>query len=547
MDDAVKTKNKIEYYLKLALKKRWFIILPLIITLAAGICLSIMLPRVYTAKTLILVIPKSVPDKYVPNLLSTDVQQRINTIKQQMLSRSNLEKIIDELKLFSGPEYKNMYLIDKIENIRKRVKLRISKGRRGIESFTIEFTGKDPKQVAKVVNTLAETFINESIKIIESEVIETNKFLAGQLAHLRNKLEETENAINQYRRKHMGELPEELSSNLATLTRLQLELSEKQQNIRDAKNRLIVLENNIATEKASIQALLRRSPSVIRTDVPEDKPLTKLEKQRQLLEALKTKYTSRHPDIIRLKRSIAALEAEEKKEIKIIKPENKNKDKGAAHKDLRYEMLPSKYNKALMTLIAQADAIKREIEIYKEDVKRIENRIAMYQKRVENTPKREQALIALKRNYTNVQRSYANLLDRKLESDIAVDMERKQKGQKFRVVDKARVPQKPVSPKVPLFFAISFVLGGGLGGGLIFVMDFFDNSLKEPEKIEKKLGVPVLATIPEIVTKKAVLSHRVNHILTIISLLIIMALLGVFAILSVKGVERVMAFVHKFI
>ncbi len=76
-------------------------------------------------------------------------------------------------------------------------------------------------------------------------------------------------------------------------------------------------------------------------------------------------------------------------------------------------------------------------------------------------------------------------LDRKLESDIAVDMERKQKGQKFRVVDKARVPKKPISPKVPLMFAASIVLGSGLGGCLIFIMDFFDNSLKDPEKIEK--------------------------------------------------------------
>ncbi len=545
MDDAVKTKNKIEYYLKLVLKKRWFIILPLIMTLSVGICLSIMLPRVYKARTLILVIPKSVPDKYVPNLLSTDVQQRINTIKQQMLSRSNLEKIIDELHLFSGPEYENMYLIDKIENIRKRVQVRVSKSRGGIESFTIEFTGKDPQKVAKVVNTLAETFINESIKVIESEVIETNKFLAGQLAHLRRKLEETETAINQYRKKHMGELPEELSSNLATLTRLQLELSEKQQNIRDAKNRLIVLENNIATEKASIQALARRSSGVIREDVPEDEPLTELEKQRKLLEILKTKYTSRHPDIIRLKNSIAALEAKQKEDMRIIKPKSKNKDKSA--KDMPYENLPPKYNRALMTLLAQADAIKREIEIYKEDVKRIEDKISMYQKRVENTPKREQDLIALKRNYTNVQRSYANFLDRKLESDIAVDMERKQKGQKFRVVDKARVPKKPISPKVPLMFAVSIILGAGLGGGLIFIMDFFDNSLKDPEKIEKKLGVPVLATIPEIVTKKDIISHRLNHILTIISLLIIMGLLGIFAILSAMSVERVIALVHKFI
>lgn len=544
-------KAKIDYYIKLVLKKRWYIIIPFCISLIVGLCLAVFLPKVYSASNLILVVPKSVPDKYVPNVLTTDVQERINTIKLQIMSRSSVSKIIEKLNLFSGPEYEHMYLIDKIEAIRKNTYINVTKSRGGIESFTIEFRGSDPQKIAQVVNSLADSFIDESTRLIEAEVMETNKFLSEELEALRRQLEKIESDINDYRQKHLGELPEELGSNLSTLERLQIQLSEKQENIRDAKNRLIILENRIGMEKANIERLNRNEASqdIGSPDIGTDKEtaVTKLESLKKLLAELESRYTEKHPDVVRLRSmiqamtnaSVASMNDDGTKEIdqqvvnEQIKPPNDSSN--------------PVYSRSLMDLMTQYDEIKAEIAKYQREIVRIENNIEEYQKRVENTPKREQDLMTLQRNYANIQRSYNSLLDRKLQSDIAVNVERKQKGEKFRVVDRAEVPQKPISPDMKKLFLGSIVVGLGIGFGIIFLLDFIDDTLRLPDDIEKSLGVPLLSIIPEVRGKSAKLKHRINEIFTALALLLCICILSVFAVISFYGFDRTLAFIKKIV
>lgn len=544
MENDIK-KLKIDYYVKLVLKKRWWIIVPFCISLAIGLCLAILLPKVYSASNLILVVPKSVPDKYVPNVLTTDVQERINTIKLQIMSRSNVSKMIEELDLFKGPEYEHMYLIDKIEAIRKNTYINVTKSRSGIESFIIEFRGADPQKIAEIVNNLADSFIDESTRLIEAEVMETNKFLSDELEGLRNQLEKIETDINQYRQNHLGELPEELQSNLSTLERLQLQLSEKQENIRDAKNRLIVLENRIGLEKENIERLndLNKGMNDISLDVVDfgETPSAELEKLKKVLAELEMRYTDKHPDVIRIRSMIKAMENTSKES-----DGDKEVEMAAGPDDIDLALTAaSPVSLALMELTAKRDEIQDEIARYQQEIGGIENRIEEYQRRVENTPKREQDLTALQRNYANIQRSYNSLLDRKLQSDIAVNVERKQKGEKFRVVDRAEVPQKPISPKMKLLFLASIAAGLGIGFGVIFLLDFLDNTFKVPDDIENSLGVHLLCTIPEVHRKADKIRYRINEIMSIFALMFSFGLLLVFAVISSYGVERTLSFVKQ--
>ena len=166
---------------------------------------------------------------------------------------------------------------------------------------------------------------------------------------------------------------------------------------------------------------------------------------------------------------------------------------------------------------------------------------------MERTPKREEELLALNRDYNNIQASYSSLLNRKLEAEIAVNMEKKQKGEQFRVIDPARVPRKPVYPDLRRLFMVVLAAGLGLGGGLIFLLDFLNSSLKDPEKFEDDLGIAVLATIPKVYQKKDLRLKRLNRVLTACSILVAACLVAGFAVLVFNGVEQTMAAVRPYV
>ncbi|GBC59233.1 hypothetical protein DENIS_0169 [Desulfonema ishimotonii] len=474
-ENNVNILTKVDYYVQLVLKRRWLIILPFCLSMCVGIYLALTLPEKYSASNLILVVPKSVPDKYVPTLQASDTGQRINTIKQQIMSRTNLEKIIERFNLYSEPKYRNWFVEDKIGHMRRNTAVKVTKSGQGIESFRIVFAGKNPKIVMGIANRLAETFIDESVKIIQIEVMETNKFLQDELDELRGRLEKIEIAIQKYRKQNMGNLPEELSSNLKMIESLQLQLSEKQQDLRDAKNRLVELENRFSainlSEESDPLLVQVSSPSAL----PPDKEPSDLEKLQATLASLQLRYTDRHPDIIRLKSIIENLEAAQKEML----PENIKTESGetpeAERPDAeetqianRKKKKTSLFDKARFDIATQREATFREINMYNADIAKIEKMMSEYQKRVEKTPKTEHSLMAKQRDYENLQRTYKNLLDRKLESDFAVNMEKKQKGQKFQVIDTARLPQKPISPNIMMIFAGCLVVGLGVGGASFF-------------------------------------------------------------------------------
>jgi len=176
----------------------------------------------------------------------------------------------------------------------------------------------------------------------------------------------------------------------------------------------------------------------------------------------------------------------------------------------------------------QRMAIQADIGKVQQDVARIEQEIRQYQKRIERTPQREGELIALKRDYDNIQNTYKSLLNRKLEADIAVNMEKKKKGEQFRILDYAKMPEKPVSPDLRKIFAVSLAGGLGVGFGILFLFDMLNASIQRKEEMEM-LGVPVLVTIPRIYDERAKRWKRVNGIASICALLAGGVITAVFA------------------
>jgi len=291
---------KPDQVINIIVKHRWTVIVPFCLAMVVGMYFAITLPKIYQASTLILVQPQRVPENYVQSLVDMDVTERITGLSNQILSRTNLERIINELKLFDAPEYKSMFMEDKINNLRKRIEVEVTAGsRRQTDAFTISFKGKDPEKVMNVVNTLASYFIEENLKMRESQVIGTSVFLEDELTSMRLRLEKVEESLKEYRKKYMGELPEQLESNLRILDRLQEQLGSQQQRLSEAKIHLASLQSlSVGSTAASTDGGAKGANAAVG-----------LESLYNQLNEMKARYTSKHPDIIRLKEQIAELEA----------------------------------------------------------------------------------------------------------------------------------------------------------------------------------------------------------------------------------------------
>lgn len=500
-----------ELAVDIVVRRRWLIMVPFSIALIIGIYFAVVLPRVYEAKTMILVEGQRVPQNYVQSVVTEDTSQRITTISQQILSRTNLEKIIKDFNLFSAPQLSQMYIEDKVANLRKRISIDVIRdARRATEAFTISFKDRDPERVMRVANGLATYFIDENLKARESQATGTSDFLESELETMRLRLEQLEEKIKNYRKTNMGELPEQLETNLRILERMQEDLSDRQQSLRDARSRLSGLQTQASSREPSVVVIGGNQQSNEGTSSPAE--------LRSQLEALQSRYTEKHPDILRLKKQIADLEA--------------NANANAAQNS-ESAML----NRVPFEMRQQISEAQREVQLIESEIEALRVQIADYQKRVENIPKREQELLGLRRDYENIQTTYESLLTRKLEADIAVNMERKQKGEQFRIVDPAMVPQRPIEPDLKKLFLFTIAAGLGLGAGIALLLEFGIPSYRRPDEIEAQYQIPVLVSIPKLMQPKQLFLKKLDFAASITYSAATFILLGLFGFISITGSE----------
>ncbi|MCK5672215.1 MAG: hypothetical protein KAH95_02505, partial [Spirochaetales bacterium] len=243
------TQIKPDQIVELVFRFKWLIICLLAVSLTIGLVKTLVADRVYQASTMILIQPQEVPEDYVRSVVSTGIEERISSISQQIMSRTNLEKIINQFGLYK--KNKDMYLEDKIEGIRKRIDVTITRSsqRRSSETFAIQFRGNQPDQVMQITNTLASYFMDVNLRIREAQVVGTSNFLSEELVKIKETLELKERDLAKYRSEHVGGLPSELESNLRTLDRLQTQLTDSQAALRDARNTEVSLQQQIIRQK----------------------------------------------------------------------------------------------------------------------------------------------------------------------------------------------------------------------------------------------------------------------------------------------------------
>jgi polysaccharide chain length determinant protein (PEP-CTERM system associated) len=520
----------IQTYVGIALRRKWYVIIPLVVCIVGSFAVYKQLPKVYRASTLILVQPQTVPADYVRSTITDSVVSRLNTISQEILSRTRLENVIHEFNLYADIR-DNAPMEAVIELMRRAIEVRVesqSRDERTQNSFSISYEGKEPRTVMMVTNKLATLFIEENLRVRESQAERTSDFLGKELSLLEEKLRIKDIEIRNIKERHMGQLPQQLDANLRVLERQQEQLKTTTESIRAAEDRMILLRNQIETLKERSRVTTARRPPSERAQgieelgsnvggnlAPEDPLVVQLSQLKRDLATAQTRYTENHPDVIDLKRKIANLEPRVKEILAKQKAEvaKERAEREARLRDLRarneadtvQELAPD-MDPAAERLLTQYNDQYNETQIetkrLRAEEKNLKEQIAIYQKRIEETPKREQELALLTRDYDLLRANYQSLLDKRMQAQMAQNLERKQQGEQFRVLDPARIPEKPIKPDRNKILMMGVVLGLAVGFGLAWFRESLDRSFHTVAEVESYLGIPVIATLSNLREEK---------------------------------------------
>jgi succinoglycan biosynthesis transport protein ExoP len=452
----------------LAFRAKWVILGCLVASLSVAYVSFRMSPKIYKSSTTILVESQKIPERYVSGVVAGTVQERLSMIQQLVLSRTMLQKAMEELNLYQD-QIKEQGLESVVEIVRKQIEIK-TVGRGSVDAFTISFLHENPMTAMKVAAKLASQYIEENLKVREQLVEGASEFLTQELEKAKLELEEKDKKISEFKHHFMGELPGQLQTNLRTLDRLQADFTASQETQQKLADRISQTEQAIKEYESSGKPTFSKP----RSSDPFDLPLKDLENQ---LAALSAEYKETYPDIVMLKERIRKMRAQ---------PREVGADDDGSVKGDPY----------LIELRKQQAEARREVAALKDYQARLRRQIKEVEDRVERTPTREQELQTLIRDYDNLHNNYRSLVDKNLSARIAGNLEKRQKGEQFRIIDPANLPIKPEKPDLFRFMMVGLAVGCGLGFGYAFAAEQLRPVFRRADEVEGLLHLPVIAEIP---------------------------------------------------
>jgi protein tyrosine kinase modulator len=484
-------------YITLVLRHRWWVILSASLFWAIGLAASFLVPAKFRSETVILIEPQKVlPEVVTPNV-AVDLQQQMQSLTQQILSRTRLVHIMDSFHLY-GKKPNQIVSDTLVQRMRDDITIDLIKGGgRGddLSAFKVSYSAPTPALAQAVVGQITSLFIDENLHDQQQLSEDTTSFLDNQLEQARKDLEHQEQVLGSFRSKYVGELPEQLSSNVQILSGLQGRLQSATAALHQAEQQRIYLVSLIgqtqSAERRDSPAEDNQAPSAAGTALAEQ-----IEKMKAKLADLSTRYTPEYPDIIRLKEQIASAEAMQR-QMDAASPsgtKTASSTRALPHPENQQTISP------LAQLESQLKANEVEIANRKQEVKALETQIEEYQARLNLTPIREQELAAVVRNHQQSQTNYDSLLAKKLQSGMATDLAKREQGQQFSVIDPPSLPQRPYWPN-PLQFSLVGLLGGlAVSLGAIILKEVVDPRLRSEEDMRRWFTARIMGTIPPLLT-----------------------------------------------
>jgi len=495
-------------------RRKWIGILAFSAVCAGAITAAVSLPNLYRATATVLVERQQVSEAFVRPSVTAELETRIQTIHQQVMSRARLTDVITRFGLYR--DLWGIVPIDAlVERMRREIQLTLrgveqTSGRGGTIAFTLSYSGREPRTVAQVTNTLAAFYVEENTKSRERQATQTAEFLKAQLADIKRELDEQQRRLSEFKLRHAGEL-QQVEVNLTALDRLNTQLRLTSESQIRAMERRERLEQQLAdTESAALV-----TPQA-------DSPAAQLLKLKQELAELRRRFSDQYPDVIRVKAEIAALEGE------VAQIGTDGRTRAAA---------PA--NPAMRLATRSLGEVAGELKLLKEEEASLRKVIAGYEGRVENAPRRQQELQQLSRDYDTVNERYQTLLKRSEEAQLAANLEQGQSTEQFRILDPAIPPARPAAPNRLWLLAMGFVASLALGFGAIVAAEKLDTTFHAVDDLCAFTNVPTLARIRPIPTATGARRQRLRLALVTAAVIVGLALIVAGSYYVAAGNEQI--------
>jgi polysaccharide chain length determinant protein (PEP-CTERM system associated) len=482
-------------------RRAWLLTLPPALGLFIALVVSAFLPNLYQSDMLIAVVPQRVPDSYVRTTVTLRTEERLEALSTQVTSRTIIEQLIREFDLYR-PERAKLPLEDVVELMRSNIDVQPEAPRRGprgpepLHAFHVRFTYTEPNVAAKVTQRLGSLFVDQNARDRGTLAEATNQFLEAQLADARQRLEALESRLKTFREKHGTELPTQMASNLQVVQSTQMQIQALVESIARDRDRKLMLErlyNEALAEPPVVPPAAQQQTSAARPDqsgTTAGTPEQQLAAARAALARLEMRLKPEHPDVVRGKRAVADLE----KQVEATASGAAPPAPVAVTTEERQRL------DRLRGMRAEIESLDRQTQFKESEERRLRGQVAEYQRRIEAVPGVESEWLVLSRDYETQQNAYKELLGKSEQSKVAVDLERRQIGEQFRVLDPAGVPVRPISPNRMQINMMGFGIGLFLGLALAALLEFRDGAFRTEIDVVEVLSLPVLALVPYVET-----------------------------------------------
>ncbi len=482
-------------------RRRWSIFIPMVVIFLGALIVAFSLPRKYLSTATMLIEAQEVPSEYVRANITSFADQRLQTINQRIMGTPKLLELINRFKLYT--ELKDRLTLDEIvEKMRKKdiqfqtisadvIDPRSGSTAKATIAFSVSFQGPSPEVAQRVASELSSLYVEENLKGREQQSQGTTTFLGDEMKSIQTDLAGIEARIAAYKQRNINTLPELTQINMQVFDTVDRDIRQLSDNLRTLKEK-----------EEGLQAQL--------DNTPRDFSSTEKESLKQLkihLIELQSRYSDTYPDVVKAREQIREMERQMKAT---------NQDTNGNKAD----------NPAYITLTSQLAGTHSEIESVKRQVVDLTRKRNSYQGRIFATPRVEEGYKSLVLERNNLQQKYDDLSRKAMEARVAHGMEKEQLGERFTLIDPARVPDKPASPNVPAIILIGLVLGIGSGVGLGAILEFGDQTMRSADELAAVSGFPVLATIPEIIIAKDQKKDK-SKLLLIVGGVALVALVGI--------------------
>jgi len=502
-------------------RRKWLAILVFVAVSGVAVTGALSLPNLYRASATVLVERQQVSEAFVRPSVTAELETRLQTIREDVMSRARLSELIGRLGLY--PEARQKAPLEAlVARMRRDIELELKgvdsmmSGRTSTIAFTISYGGRDPETVARVANALAGMYVRENTRIREGQATRTADFLKVQLADAKKGLDAYEQRANDFRLGHIGELPQQVETNLASLERLNTQLRL------NGENQIRVLDRRERIERQRADLAAAAPPQAVSS--PEAERLAKL---RQQLDDLRSRFTDAYPDVARVRADIDALTRQMAQH-----PASSDRPAGS----------PADPAARLAESLTDIDA---EVRALRDEERALRQTIAGYEQRVENAPKRQQEFQEMSRDYAATKERYDTLLKRYEEAQLASSLEQGQNVEQFRILDTALPPREPIAPNRLRLLALGLVLAIGLAVGAVMAAEKLDTAFHRIEDLRAFVSVRTLGRVPLIASREQTRRNRRRALLATVSAVVALLLIVAGSRYLADGNEQIVRLMER--